>query len=303
MGIIIKTTASHIKRAPFQALAAIATLTITFFVATCLGVLVYSSNQILKYFETRPQIIAFLKDGSKPEQISSLQEHLYGDSRVKDVKYVSKEEALSIYKQATSDNPLLSELVSPSVFPASLEFSVVDLSLVQDVIAQIKKEEIVQQVGFTASLGGEATFGEVVLRLQKISSYIRTGVFGVMAVLVGTSFLILLVILGMRMTARKDEIEILRLIGATPGFIRSPLVFEALVYAWTGVLLGWSLSLLLFLYSSPNVVAFFGAVSVLPKDTLSFLTFFGIILGVELAFGTLLATMGSLLAISRARKN
>src|SRR5688572_6748548 len=116
-----KTSFQYIRRAPFQALAAIAVLSLTFFVGTLIALLVYSSNQVLRAFETRPQVIAFLKKDSLEEEFMALQQKLKSDERLHDVKLVSKEEALEIYKSATSDNPLLGELVSPSIFPASIE--------------------------------------------------------------------------------------------------------------------------------------------------------------------------------------
>lgn len=153
MNIHLKTALGNIRRSPFQALAATFVLTLTFFVATIVSVLGYSSSQLLSYFATRPQVIAFLKDSATTDQIAALQHQLEADSRVREVRYVSKEEALSIYKNATSDNPLLGQLVSPSIFPASLEFSVKDLSFAQSIIDQVKSESIVDSVGFTAALG------------------------------------------------------------------------------------------------------------------------------------------------------
>ncbi|MGB6882389.1 MAG: permease-like cell division protein FtsX, partial [Microgenomates group bacterium] len=167
--IHFKTALDYIRRSPFQALAAIFVLALTFFVGTLMVVLVYSSGKVLNYFETRPQVIAFLEDEITAEEIAGLQNKLISDSRVKDVRYVSKEEALSIYKEATAENPLLSELVSPTIFPASLEFSLIDLNFAEEVIDEVKEEDIVDQVGFTASLGGEATLGDVVGRLRTIT--------------------------------------------------------------------------------------------------------------------------------------
>src|SRR3989339_770568 len=145
-----KSAVTSIKRFPYQSLAAIFLLTITFLVVTILSVVSYSSGKIIKYFETRPQIIAFLKDNTTTETVSALQHKLQNDLRIKEVKYVSKEEALSIYKDATIDNPLLGELVNPSIFPASLEFSLNDLSFAQAIIDEVKSEAIVDSVGFTA---------------------------------------------------------------------------------------------------------------------------------------------------------
>ena len=301
--IHLKTAVDYIKRSPFQALAALSVLTLTFFVATMLAVLVYSSANILKYFETRPQIIAFLKDEITPEAVSALQNKLSGDERIKDVKYVSKEEALEIYKEATSDNPLLSELVSPTIFPASLEFSVTDLSFAQDAINEVKKEAIVDSVGFTASLGGEKTLQDVVGRLRTITWYLRVGGGVFVAILASTSLLVLLVITGMRITTRRGEIEILDLIGATPSFIRSPIILEALIYSFLGAFVGWLISFLIWLYATPTIVSYFGEIPVLPKGTLNLFGFFGMILVGELLIGFGLAFAGSYLAVSRARRN
>ncbi len=302
MNIHLKTALDYIMRAPFQALSAIFVLTITFFVATVLSILVYSSGKIIRHFETRPQVIAFLKDESTPESISALQERLSKDSRVKDVKYVNKEEALAIYKEATSDNPLLSELVSPSIFPASIEFSLLDLSFAEKVIEDMRGEAIVDQVGFTANIGSQTALGDVVSSLRTITLYLRVGGGVLVGVLLATSFLVLIVIIGMRMTTRRGEVEILDLIGATPGFIRSPIIIEAFIYALVGVIVGWLATLILTLYATPSIVNYFGEIPVLPRDTLNILALFGIILAVEIVIGITLALTGSLLAVSRVRR-
>ncbi len=301
--IHLKTALGYMRRSPFQASAAIFVLSLTFFVATLVSILVYSSSQLLSYFETRPQVIAFLKDGTSDIQVADLQHELSADSKIKDIKYVSKEEALSIYKKATSDNPLLGQLVSPSIFPASLEFSVTDLSFAQDIINKVKDQSIVDSVGFTAAVGGEANLNDVVGRLKTITTYVRLGGAVFTGVLTLASFIILLVIITMRMSTRKEEIEILNLIGATKSFIRSPIMLEAVIYALLGVFIGWTLGFIVVLYSAPSLVSYFGEIAILPKETLGILTIFGIILGIELLGGIILAVSGSLLAISRVRKS
>jgi cell division transport system permease protein len=242
-----------------------------------------------------------LKDEIESEKISLLKGELESDVRVREVVYVTKEEALEIYKRATADNPLLSELVSPSIFPASLEVTLADLEHTQEIIEEIKAEDIVDQVGFTASLGDEDSLSDVIERLKNVTSYLRIGGGVFAAILAGTSTLILVVIIGMRMTTRRSEIEILSLIGATSGFIRSPIILEALIYAIGGVLAGWILSLILVLYSTPSLISYLGEIPVLPRDTISLFTIFGIILVGELLIGFVLALVGSAMAISRVR--
>jgi cell division transport system permease protein len=247
-------------------------------------------------------VIAFLKDGTSDTQVGDLQHKLAANSIIKDIKYVSKEEALSIYKKATSDNPLLGQLVSPSIFPASLEFSVTDLSFAQSIIDEVKGESIVDSVGFTAAVGGEANLNDVVSRLKTITTYVRLGGIIFTGVLTLASFVVLLITITMRMATRREEIEILNLIGATKSFIRSPIMLEAVIYAAVGVFVGWMLAFIAVLYSAPTLVSYFGEIPILPRDTLGILSVFGIILGAELLGGMILAVSGSLLAISRVRK-
>ena len=302
MNIHLKTALDYIKRSPFQALAAMFVLSLTFFVATLVSILVYSSSQLLSYFETRPQVIAFLKDDTLQDAIATLQHKLSLDTRIKEIRYVSKEEALAIYKKATSDNPLLGELVSPTIFPASLEFSVNDLTFAQSVIDEVKNETIVDSVGFTAALGGEESLQDVVGRLRTITTYVRFGGGIFTGILALASFMILLIIISMRMAMRREEVEILNLIGATRKFIRSPIILEAVIYSTGGVLIGWTIAFIMVLYSAPGLLSYFGDIPVLPRDTLNLLTIFGIILAIEFVFGIILSLSGSLLAISRVRR-
>lgn len=302
MSTHFKTAWSYIRRSPFQALSASFVLTLTFFVATVVSVFVYSSSRLLTYFETRPQVIVFIKNDTSETDIANLQHKLEANPHIQNVSYVSKEEALTIYKDATKDNPRLGELVSPSIFPASLEFSVTDLSFTQSTIDEVKGEPIVDSVGFTAALGGEASMNDVIARLKTFTSYVRVGGLGLAGLLLASSLVIIFVITSMRVVGRRDEVEILNLIGATKGFIRSPLVIEAFIYTLFGVILGWAIAFVSVLYLSPTLVNYFAPIPVLPKDVLGIFKLFGAVLGIELLAGSILALSGSLIAVSRVKK-
>lgn len=296
----IRTSFAYIRRAPFQAMAAISVLSLTFFVMTLLAVMSYSTHQILRYFETRPQVIAFLKDEAGGEEVGKLKASLEGDVRVKDVVYVSKEEALEIYKSATSDNPLLGELVSPSIFPASIEFSVTGLEDTQKIIDEVSKNEVVESVDFTANIGGKASLSEVVNRLRTVTYYLRLGGLVTVVVLSTASLLVLTVVIGMRITMKRSEIESLSLIGATSWFIRAPIVLEAINYAVVGVIAGWLVAAVLLMYITPSAIEYFGEVPILPRASGSFFGLLAAILGVELVVGLVIALVGSLAAVSRS---
>jgi cell division transport system permease protein len=302
LGSHIKTSLQYVRRSPFQALAAISVLAVTFFVGTLISLLLYGSNQVLHEFETRPQVIAFMEKDSTTTELEALQQKLQGDARVRDVKIVSKEEAAEIYKSATEDNPLLGELVSPSIFPTSIEFSARDLEFAEDLINDVKDEGGVESVGFTASLEGESSLGEVLERLRTATRYIRIGGVASVIVLGVTSLLVLMVIIGMRIQSRKTEIETLSLIGATRGFIRVPILFEAIIYALWGAFIGWLLAVIGVLYASPALLNFFGSIAVIPHDTSTFFLLLFTILCVELFLAWMIAVSASWITISRALK-
>jgi len=296
----ISTGLKSVRRAPFQALAAVTVLAVTFFVTTLLALLVYSSHQVLTYFETRPQVIVFLKSEASSEETEVLLQKLKSDSRVQSVNFVDQEDALNIYKEATADNPLLGELVSPSIFPASIEFSVSDLTITEDIIAEIENEQVVESVSFTANIGSRSSLGEVINRLKNITYYVRVGGLVSVLVLSITSFLVLLVVMGMRTTMRRAEIESLSLIGASGSFIRMPIIFEATAYAVVGVISGWLVASVALMYATPSILSYFGQIPVIPGNSLDFFMLLGAILGGEILIGLLIAFLGSNIAVSRS---
>lgn len=302
MGSHLQTAAKYIRRTPYQAIAALLIMGLTFFVATILAVLAFASSNALYHIETSPKIIGYLESDASPEQISALQRRLEADSRVKEVKYISKEDAVEIFKKLTTDDPLLGEFVSTNVLPANLEFSLADLNYAEEFISELEREEIITRVDFTASLGDPEVRKEVITRLRNITNYIRIGGGVLVASLLASSLLTLLIILIMRVVSRREEIEILKLLGATPGFIRAPFVLEGLFYATTGAFLGWLIAALIVLYSTPTLTAFFGEIPSLPLSLSGLLFLLGIILGAELGLALVLGTLGSMFAVRRYLK-
>jgi len=298
----LKSSLRNIRRAPFQAVAAISVLSLTFFVATILAIVVFASNQLVRHFETRPQVIAFLEPEATVEQIDALREELSRDSRIRNVTYVSKEEALQIYRDLTSDNPLLGELVSPSSFPASIEFSLVDIEFANNVIEEVRQDPIVDdKVGFTATVGSEEP-GDIIQRLRDISFWTRVSGVVLISVLAVNSFLVLLVIIGFRVTMKREEIESLILMGATPWFVRAPVIYEAINYGVIGAISGWLLGTVVLLYATPSINQYLGQFEIFPSDSISFFSLLGVILAGELLAALLISLLGSFIALSRSLK-
>ena len=68
----LSTTYKHMRRTPYQALSAVAVLSLTFFIATIYFLVMTGSEKILRYFETRPQVTVFFQDEATDDQIDIL---------------------------------------------------------------------------------------------------------------------------------------------------------------------------------------------------------------------------------------
>lgn len=282
----LQTTWTHIRRSPYQALAAVAIMMLTFFVASVFILIAAGSQSILRYFETRPQVTAFFKDEVKMDQVENLQAKLATTGKVKKMKYVSKEEALAIYREQNKDDPLLLEMVTANILPASLEVSTVDIAYLGEVAEILRQEPGVEEVIFQE---------EVVEALKTWTGNIRKIGGSLVGFLGVVSFLIILVIIGMRVAARREEIEILQLIGARSWYIRAPFIFEGIFYGVIGAVLAWGICYLLLLYATPFLVNFLSGIPILPVPIIFMLG----LLGGEILIGILIGILGSFIAVRR----
>src|SRR5260221_2891047 len=95
----VKTTARQIRRSPYQAIAAIFIMMLTFLAISVFAFIVFGSSVAIKYFESKPQATAFFKDDVKQSDIDYLQRTLQQTGKVSHMRFVSKKQALEIYKE------------------------------------------------------------------------------------------------------------------------------------------------------------------------------------------------------------
>ena len=112
------------------------------------------------------------------------------------------------------------------------------------------------------------------------------------------SLLVILVIIGMKITLLREEIEVLQLIGASRWYIRAPFLLEGIFYGVVGAFMAWGISYLLLLYLTSYIIKFFQGIALLPVSPTFMLT----VLGMEIASGIVIGSLGSLLAVKRYLK-
>jgi cell division transport system permease protein len=214
------------------------------------------------YVEEKVEIVADLRDvpGADPVlvvQARSLATDVAALPQVREVRFVSKEEALARFRERLRERGQvdLTGYLERNPLPASLEVALVDARDYEPVVALLgARTDVVDDV---------VEVRQLIDRLTSVTDVLRTGGL-VVLVLIG--FVVLFIIVNtirLAVVARREEIEIMRLVGASDAFIRWPFIFEG---AFVG-LLGAGLALaILALAAQPLGDVMYGFFRVLPLE-------------------------------------
>ncbi len=276
----------HIRRSPYQTLAALIMTASTFYVVMIFIMIVLGSDQLLKYFEARPKILAYFKDDITLEAIDQLKQELLATGKVKEVTYVSKEEALAIYKKETEDEPRLAEFVFSQTLPASFDISVSEIKHMKEIADFLKKQPGILRVDHLE---------DVTDRLMAWTGSTRLVGIVLISMLAINLIFISLFIISLRAYIHREELHILALIGASRWFIYQPFLWEALFYGVLAPILAGVATYLSLPYLAGVYQDLLRDVLVLPIPLFTFLTFVGVAMGV----GVVTSTLGSILAVRR----
>jgi len=284
---MFKIFKQNISRSPYQSIAAILVVSLSFFLISIFFLLGVGSQKILQFFETRPQVTAFLKDEAKLQEVELLKAKIESSFDIRSVNYITKDDALKVYKEQNKDKPLLLEMVTAKILPASLEISTKDLSSLKKVAQSLKKENIVEDVVYQE---------DIITALSNWVRILRKAGIAIAGFLLLISFATILVVLGMKISQRKADIEIYKLLGASSWYIRKPIYLEGIFLGTISALVSWGLSLLTVNYFSSYITSFLSGIPLLTPFPIEF---FLLQLGGMLAVGAVIGFLGSFLAASR----
>lgn len=280
---------TNMRRTPYQSLAAIMILSVTFFVGYTFSLFAYSTQEILTYFEKQPQVIAFFDIDASNDQIDKAAKEMESKSYVESVTTVSKEKALEIYQETNKEDPLLLELVTADILPASIEVSGTNVDSLSQIKTDLDSLSGVEEVVFQES---------IVDSLRSWTNSVRYVGIASVAVLAVTSLLVIMVIIGMKISAKRNAINIMHLIGASRWYIKAPFIYEGFFYALSGSLVGWGFMYVGLLYITPWLKDFLGTIPLLPVPIELLL----IQLGIGSFIGFLLAIIASAFSVQRVMR-
>jgi cell division transport system permease protein len=175
------------------------------------------------------EFIVFMNPDATQEQIDLVQNGVSSSPEVKRWTYFDKQKAYDEFRELFKDKPDIVDFATPDILPPS--FRVVpqnpDADAVTALAAQFENQPGVKNVS-------KAT--EVIKEVESLTRYIKIGLWVTSVVLFLVSLLLILNTIFTAMTARRREIEVMKLVGATNWFIRVPFMLEGLIQGVVGAI-------------------------------------------------------------------
>lgn len=284
IGYSFREVGQHFRRNWTTVLGAVVTIFLSLFI---IGVFVLGSaliNNMIGTVENEVTIQAFLSDDATDDQVSAYADKVRGWDNVESVEIRTKEEALEQYQTQMSNrnaSDAITALDGENPLPASLVIKLDDPQQVEATATKIVDDSQFAQICDSRdNPSSDVNYGrETVEKLFSLTSYIRIAAVVLVALLTFVAFVFINNTIRLAISARRREIGIMRLVGASNGFIRGPFILEGTLEAILGALLAIG-------------VLIAGVNAVLPKlsNSMQFLSF-------AIPTQTMVATAGALLAL------
>jgi cell division transport system permease protein len=280
------------------ALGAVVTIFLSLLVIGVFMALTLIINQLMEDVESTFSIEVFISDNALESDVSTLEDFMRAMPEVKDVVYVSKEAGLERLKEwaATSE---LADALDGNPIPAMFEVSLNDPEKVQDVVDRIKAHQsFLLVVDRPEDPDDSVKYGEDIIDMViEVAKIIRYVCLGLVVLLLVVALIFINNTIRLAILARRKEIAIMRLVGASNGFIRGPFLMEGALQALIGAGLAIGTIALAYNYlSAPTQLS--SMLQWLPDITSSLWMVYLILLGVGLVIGV----FGSIWAMRRYLK-
>lgn len=209
------------RRTPYQSLTSFLILFFTLFMTLFFFTLNSFFYGILSHIESKPQVTVYFKSDTTESDILKVKDAILQSGKSISVKYISRDEALKIYTSLNSDNPLLLEMVSADILPASLEVYAKKPSYLAEIALFLKKQKGVDEVSYQKNVVDQLLSLTEALRKLSLIIFLLLLVIATVVLMTATAFKIAL---------RKDEFELLRYLGASHWYIRKPFLKEGMFF-------------------------------------------------------------------------
>jgi cell division transport system permease protein len=224
---VARETASNLARNITITIASILTVMVSLFLVGFSLMVSQGVRNATERWQEGVEFVVFMNADASQEQIDNVRADLEGSPQVQNVIFLDKNAAYEEFERLFSDSPELVDSVSPEILPSSFRVEPVtkDADVVQALGDDFQERPGVLRVVFAS---------DTIRLIQDLSSRLTIGMAIVAIILLGAALLLILNTIRMAMFARRREIEVQKLVGATNWFIRVPFMIEGLVQGVVG---------------------------------------------------------------------
>lgn len=277
-----------------MSVAAIVTVLVSMFILGLGTILFFNFQNAFSDLRNSLRVEVFMKNTASPEKIQELGQEIEAMPEVRDVEFISKEDALNKLRESLEGHEDLLEAISGNPLPPSYVITLRDPDSIDTVATRFFDNPLVDNSPGTHD--GVKYAKETSEKVLSVTTYFFIGGTGFVVLLILASILLISNTIRLSIFARRREVEIMRLVGATNWFIRWPFIMEGVMTGMAGAAAAVALILLANNFLIESVVSkmpFFFKTGTVPL--------FWIVLIVILG-GTLLGSGGSGLALRRFLK-
>lgn len=299
---IVKTGLQNFVRNLTLAVAAIAVMVITLTIILFSVITSATFNNTIAQITDKIDISVYLKDSVSAKTRDDLIDKFKALSNVKSVEFVSKDQALEDYKAANQDKPDLLAAISQTdnPLPASLRIKPNDTNKIEEIRTFIESKEVKELQSDATSYSGPRK--DAIDNIARATRFFQTaGLVGVV-VFALVSVLIIFNTIRMAIFNRRDELQIMRLLGASTWFIRGPFVVETITYGVIASIVSVGICHFLFVVSSSALGASSFGLLDIEFASNYFRDNFWVILTTQLGVGILIGAASSMIATRRYLK-
>ena len=233
----LREALSAFRRTPMLTALSVIAISLSLFVVGLFALTAFNIRQVLERIEERVEVVAYLRDDATVEEVQLARLALQGIPEVRRIDYVSRDDALVNAVQELEEFREVFSDLETNPLPASLEIRLrpghrgpADL---ERIATRLAAYDFVEDVSF-----GRDWVAKIV-SLRKIAGGATAIIGGAFA---AVAAIIIATAVRISVFARREEIQIMRLVGATDGFIQRPFLFEGLLAGIVGGLIAAALT-------------------------------------------------------------
>lgn len=246
----------------------------------------YNLSEMVKEYENENKILVYVDESYSEAEAKSVGSQINMISNVENAVFVSREQALQNFI-AKQDDPAVFEGLDASTFQDRFEVSMVDNSIMKQTVANIEQIRGVSDTSVDYDL---------IEGFKTVQSVLNIASFGIILVLFVVSLFIISNTVKLSLYDRKEEIGIMRMVGATNGFIRFPFLVEGFLLGIIGAVAAFFIEWGLYDLLASRI----DAVDTLQMfSTVEFTSVCGVLVIAYLFTGFLVGVVGSMLSIRK----